>query len=57
MNTCTSRLGNYLELAAAHGQGDEVMEELLLVGVGKVTHVTRQHAVEGAAVPANDVTV
>ena len=63
MDTCKRRtvvclsdtqemLSKYLELPTAHGQGNEVVEELLLLRDSEVAHVTRQGAIQGAAVPA-----
>lgn len=50
----TSPKGNaaHLVLPAAHGQGNELVEEILLLSVGSVTYVSLQNDVEGSRAPA-----
>lgn len=41
----------YLELPAAHGQREELMEETLLLRAADVGHVTSEDAVQSSTVP------
>ena len=42
----------YLVLAAAHGQGDELVEEVLVLCAREVTHMALQDHVQSTWVPA-----